>query len=218
MDREAALSELRNQTGIGLLKLSYPPRLLRDDITTRVLDVETQNRIGTADVSAQLFTQARTWLGQYDWLLSRQRIPKHGDPGQYVYHLYVAPMIYVRLDVGFHATRRAVFNSILSGGLLPNSPERQTTAERHDCIGNIYLCERLGEPADAGQTGSCSVHWWRHELSRKTRFGDRDWIILRVELAGLPKHRLYQDIWSESGLILDGIEVVPSALISVAYP
>ena len=100
-------------------------------------------------------------------------------------HVFLAPIIQVPLKVGYHATRRASVPSIMEQGLLPSAPERQTTENRWDCEGNIYLCERLGTPASAGVPGSESAHWWRHHLARKNRFNDPDWVILHVEVGRL---------------------------------
>ncbi len=103
-------------------------------------------------------------------------------------------------------------------GLLPSAPERQTTEKRWDCEGNIFLCEKLGTPADAGVRGSESAHWWRDHLAHNNRFGDPDWIILRVEVGRLKGARTCRDIWSKSGLIVGGVAVIPPDLILMSTP
>jgi hypothetical protein len=84
-------------------------------------------------------------------------------------------MITVNLEVGYHATRRASVRVIMDEGLLPSAPERQTTDKRWDCEGNIYLCERLGTPADASMRGSelahCGVPIWPTSIGSTTPTG-----------------------------------------------
>ena len=67
-------------------------------------------------------------------------------------------------------------------GLLPSTPERQTTdpTYRRDCEGNIYVCDSLGKPEDAGVRGTGSAHWWRDHLAQNNRFDDPDWVILEI--------------------------------------
>jgi hypothetical protein len=109
------------------------------------------------------------------------------------------------------------FPSIRQEGLLPSVPARQTT-ERWDCDGNIYVCERLGTPADEGVLGIESAHWWRAYLAEKNRYGDPDWVILSVEVGRLADARVYKDIWSKSGVIVDNVSRIPSDLILLIYP
>jgi hypothetical protein len=124
----------------------------------------------------------------------------------------------VALQVGFHATRRASVGSIFDVGLLPSSPDRQTTADRLDCEGNIYLCERLGGPSDAGLVGSESADWWRDHLAKNNRFGDPDWVILEVRVGRLLGAQLSRDSWSKSGVIVSGVPAIPPDLIRLIYP
>ena len=56
------------------------------------------------------------------------------------------------LGVGYPTPRRASVAAILRDGLLPGDPSRRTT-DREDCDGNVYVCEALGTPADAGVRG-----------------------------------------------------------------
>jgi hypothetical protein len=102
-------------------------------------------------------------------------------------------------------------------GLLPSAPERQTTEKRWDCEGNIFLCEKLGTPADAGVRGSESAHWWRDHLAHNNRFGDPDWVILRVEVGRLEGARLYRDIWSKSGIIVGSMARIPPDRLRLEY-
>jgi hypothetical protein len=131
--------------------------------------------------------------------------------------VYLAPMIPVSLNFGYHATRRASLRSIWELGLLPSTPDRQTTTDRSDCEGNIYVCERLGTPADTDDRGRGSVHWWRTQFAESNRFNDPDWVILRVEVSGGQGARVYQDIWSNSGIIIDNVPRIPPDLIQLEY-
>ena len=129
---------------------------------------------------------------------------------------YVAPMLVLPVPaVAYHATRAVVVSSILKCGILPSNSEISATG-RPDCYSNIYICEELGEPA-----GSLDVEprkgtamWWRWQLSRRNRFNDPKWVVLSVALQGLAA-RVYRDIWSTTGLIVDSIERIPPDRIVV---
>lgn len=212
-DRQALLDEIERRFGVKLLwyeNMSSPS--YRADVTTHgFFDPE-------AKLTGDLRQDIRRWAESQGWQFSRQ-MPKHPTVAdRRIEYTYLAPMIPVALEVGYHATRRASVVSIMQHGLLPSVPERQTTENRWDCEGNIYLCERLGTPADAGVRGSGSAHWWRAELAQKNRFNDTDWVILRVEAGRLAGARTYRDIWSQFGVILDNVPQIPPGLIRLEYP
>lgn len=129
---------------------------------------------------------------------------------------YVAPMLYPPVPVvAYHATRSAVVSSIVNCGLLPSNSTISATG-RPDCFGNIYVCAELGEsagPSDVEPRKGTAM-WWRWQLSRRNRFNDPDWVVLSVVLQGLAA-RVYRDIWSATGLIVDGIERIPPDRIAV---
>jgi hypothetical protein len=123
---------------------------------------------------------------------------------------YVAPMYFVSgLEIVYHATRTASLPFIREQGILPSNADISATG-RPDCYGNIYVCEELGEYPTLSdvEPKKATATWWRWALSRKNRFNDKDWTILAIHLSGL-KVRVYRDIWSTSGLILDNIQRIP---------
>jgi hypothetical protein len=183
----------------------------RDDVTTHGFYPEER-------LTNDRKLEVRRWLEGQGWQFSRQMVNHPAQANRQIEYIYLAPMIPVALEVGYHATRRASVQSIMERGLLPGAPDRQTTEQRWDCEGNIYFCERLGTLADAGVRGSESAHWWRDHLAHKNRFGDRDWVILRVAVGQLEGARLYRDIWSKSGIIVGGVALIPPELIGVQYP
>lgn len=145
------------------------------------------------------------------WLESRGVVCLQRDrPDGGVMH-YLATMQPVTIAQGFHATtRRRWEQAIRHEGLLPGSrADRRRMTERLDCEGNIYLCERLGEPADANQPHGGSAYWWSGEISRTNTDGDRDCVVLEVHLRGLSGLLTYRDLFSESGVIVRGVSSIP---------
>jgi hypothetical protein len=65
--------------------------------------------------------------------------------------------------------------------------------------------------------GAKTAHWWRAHLAEKNRFGDRDWVIVRVKVGRVPGIRACRDLWSESGVVLDGAEIIPPEVIHLEY-
>jgi hypothetical protein len=211
--RQALLDEIERLFGVQLLWFKpLQASRYRDDVTTHGF-FDPEDRL-----TDELKRQVRLWLEGRGWQFSRQMVRVLGDDTDRVEHVYLAPMIPVALEVGYHATRRASVPSIMEHGLLPSAPERQTTEQRCDCEGNIYLCERLGTLADAGVAGGESAHWWRDHLAHNNRFGDPDWVILRVEVGRLESARTYRDIWSKSGIIVGSVPQIPPELIGLEYP
>ena len=139
------LDEIERHFGVKLLwfeKLPSPG--YRDDVTTHSF-FDTEDTL-TDDLKLEI----RRWLEGQGWQFSRQMVRVLGDEANRVEHVYLAPMIPVTLEVGYHGTRRISVSSIMERGLLPSVPEWQTTEKRWDCEGNIFLCEKLGTSADAG--------------------------------------------------------------------
>lgn len=121
-------------------------------------------------------------------------------------------------DFLYHATTREAWGKIQVEGLLPGDRERATDQDRLDILGHIYACEDLGEPEDAREDGSCSAHWWRAELARKTSTADADGVILRLEVGGLEGVRVCQDLFSSSGVVIDGVGRIPPCRIRQIWP
>lgn len=143
--------------------------------------------------------------------------PFPGEHVRRVEYVYIGHAIPVPLEIGYHVTRRANLPFIWKLGLLPSTPDRQNT-DRHDCEGNIYLCRHLGSPRDADVKGSQSAYFWRDLLAKtKNRFDDTDWVILEVDLRNLANARTIRDMWSESGIVLTGIERLPSDRLRLIF-
>ncbi len=116
------------------------------------------------------------------------------------------------LEVGYHATRTCLIPKICGErgeGLLPSNAERRAT-RFPDTEGVIHVCEKLSHAGDEND----SAEWWRMTLSKNNRFNDPDWGIVRIDMTGLPATaRVYQDMHSASGVIVDRIERIPGKLI-----
>jgi hypothetical protein len=170
-------------------------------------------------VTDDLRAAVRRFLSDQGWHLSRNPAEHPTEPDEAIVYEFLAPMVPVTLETGYHATRRVSLASIREVGLLPSSPEQQTTEGRLDCEGNIYVCERLGDPSDAGVPGDApgagSAYWWRYILAKCNRFNDRDWVILKLNLAAVEGNRTNRDIWSTTGVIVDNVDSIPPALIDV---
>lgn len=132
--------------------------------------------------------------------------------------IYIAPMLFCWPEIAFHATRIANVPSIFKHGLLRSTPEL-SNSERADCRGKIYVCPTLGaEPANPdSEPRKETAHWWRWHLSTHNRFNDPEWSILEVKFTEL-NVRVYRDIWSASGLIVDGIASIPAEHLSIVWP
>lgn len=206
--RRVLLDEILNQFGVTL-----PPghmlNCYRDDVSVHPF----VSGYGWKPAE-ETWQEIRHWVESKDWQLSRQveKIPVP-DLSIEIENVYLAPMIPVGLDRGYHATRSVSVPSIRTTGLLPSTHQRQTTTDRRDCEGNIYVCEALGTPADAGVPGSKTAHWWRDELARTNRFNDPDWVILEIDVRKVHGARLYKDIFSDSGIIVGGVHAIPPGAI-----
>jgi len=108
--------------------------------------------------------------------------------------------------VAYHATRACVIPVILTEGLLPSNAERRATTFP-DTEGVVHACAKLTHAE--GENDSAE---WRQELSRKNRFNDPHWGIVRIDLAGLSGAKVHQDLHSQSGLVINR---VPPHLVSL---
>jgi hypothetical protein len=122
----------------------------------------------------------------------------------------IAPVIRRTVRVAYHATRLCVVTSILKIGLIPSNSERRATSFV-DTEGLIHVCEKL--KCERGENDS--AEWWRDHLSQRNRFNDPSWGILRIDMAGIPEARVYQDKHSQSGLVVDEIDRIPPRLVTV---
>jgi hypothetical protein len=211
-ERRVLLNGIHDRFGVELLwHEKLKSNSYRDDVSVHTFFSDPD-----AEAKEQTKREIRRWVESQEWQFSRQMVKCEAIPGRLIEYIYLAPMIFVQLEHGYHATRRISVPSIQTDGLLPSTRERQTT-ERSDCEGNIYVCEALGAPADAGVKGSRTAHWWRDHLAQKNRFNDPDWVILEIDIRELQGVRLYKDIWSESGNIVGGVESIPPGFIRVVY-
>jgi hypothetical protein len=121
----------------------------------------------------------------------------------------IAPILPIKVEVGYHATRACMIKQIREEGLKPSNEERRAT-NFPDTEGVIHICAKLKEDGDKD-----SAEWWRDELSKKNRFGDPNWGILQIHMTGLPTDaRVYQDIHSASGVVVDRIDKIPAHMLS----
>ena len=192
------LDQIRDELGIELNVMGNVTNFHREDV---YLVFNNAN-----DLTEQQRQEIRNLLDQHDWHFSRQF--KRYIPDHLCESLYFAPKRFEQLAFGYHATRATSLPSIDKHGLLPSNDRRQTTSGRHDCEGNIYVCARLGTPANGDDKGA---HWWRATLSIDNRFNDRDWVILKIDFSKAPGIKMYRDIWSRTGVIVD--KSIPSVAI-----
>jgi hypothetical protein len=124
----------------------------------------------------------------------------------------MAPVLRRRLTVGYHATRACLIPKICGehgAGLLPSNAERRAT-HFPDTDGVIHVCEKLAHEGNEND----SAEWWKMTLSKKNNFDDPNWGIVRIDMTGLPPTaRIYQDMHSASGVMVDRIDRIPGALI-----
>jgi hypothetical protein len=132
--------------------------------------------------------------------------------GQKLLIFGMAPILPKKLDVAYHATRACLIPKICGEngeGLLPSNAERRATAFP-DTEGVIHVCAKLTHEGNEND----SAEWWKKELSEKNIFGDQNWGIVRIDMTHLPATaRVYQDMHSASGVIVDRIDRIPGRLI-----
>jgi hypothetical protein len=212
-DRRALLEGIRNQFAVELLWYeNFKFSCYRDDVS-----VHGFFSAPDSEPTEERKQEIRGWVESRGWQFSRQMKKDEVIPDRLTEYIFLAPMIFVELERGYHATRLVSVSSIQATGLLPSTAERQTTTDRGDCEGNIYICEALGTPTDAGVQGSRTAHWWHHHLAQKNRFNDPDWVILEIEIGNVHRARLYKDIWSESGIVVGAVDAIPPGVIRVVY-
>jgi hypothetical protein len=101
----------------------------------------------------------------------------------------IAPISKKAVPVAYHATRACVIPLIRSDGLLPSNSERSATGYP-DTGGVIHVCEKL--TCRDGENDS--AEWWMEHLSRRNRFGDSNWGIVRIDMSRLTGARVYQGL------------------------
>ena len=133
----------------------------------------------------------------YPELLGCYTIPTEDQTAQRRFAM--APITPRPATVTYHTTRATVMDTIEREGLLPSSPAIRQT-DYPDTDGKIHVCEAL--------TGDGSASRWVKIFSGRYSRKPDDYGILRVNLAGLGA-RVYPDIRSRYGLIVDRIDRIP---------
>jgi hypothetical protein len=156
--------------------------------------------------------QIRQELDRIEWLfLTTGQSILH--KGQALPTFGMAPILPRILEVGYHATRACLISKICGEngeGLLPSNAERRAT-DFPDTDGVIHACEKLAHEGDQND----SAEWWRTTLSKNNKSNDPNWGIVRIDMTRLPRGaRVYQDMHSTSGVIVDRIDRIPGKLIT----
>ena len=213
----AVLESFQENFGFRLL---HHPNLCPENV------LNSKQCLPRQDVTVHALHPYKLWLNQEQpvfqkmrlWLLDKGIMLVKYPTDNITYYL-VVPIIPVELATAFHATSRRNLESIMEKGLLPGDSANgiASSGNRFDCEGNIYVCPTLGNPEDAGQRCTFSAHWWRDHKSKES--DDKDWIIIRLDrLNIIPGLITNRDYMSNSGVILTGVEHIPSNQITVAWP
>jgi hypothetical protein len=154
--------------------------------------------------------QIRKELDEIDW----QFVTTGGGckfRGQTLLTFGIAPILPKKLTIGYHATRISVIRKVCDNGegLLLSNAERRAT-HLPDTEGVIHICEKLTHDGDEND----SAEWWMETLSQKNNFNDPNYGIVQIDMTRLPYGaRVYQDMHSASGVIVDKIDRIPAELI-----
>jgi hypothetical protein len=183
-----------NQTGIyngfHLLRIGYPPAF------------------NLASVEQRL----RRELDQIEWLFvtTGERLEVKAES---FLSFGIAPILRSQVETAYHATRSCLIDRICGEqgeGLLPSNAERRATTFP-DTEGVIHVCAKLAHEGAEND----SAEWWMKELRTRNRFNDPHWGIVKIDMTGLPTGaRVYQDMHSSSGLIVDRLTVIPGKFIT----
>jgi len=111
----------------------------------------------------------------------------------------MAPVTPREATVTYHTTLASTWVAIQRDGLVPSNPAiRQTNFP--DTEGKIHVCK--------APTGDGSGSSWVRIFCNKNQRKPEEYAILRVDLSGLGA-RVYQDVRSQYGLIVDRIDRIP---------
>jgi len=112
-----------------------------------------------------------------------------------------------RPEIVYHATENWRIPLIRKQGLKCNRDEVRYADTRD----KIYVCPIL----DDGST-TCAAYWAKL-LSESDQVPIEAFSILEVDLRTSPSARVYQDLHSQSGIVIDGIDSIPSDAILREY-
>jgi len=152
----------------------------------------------------------RDALDEMNWLFITKREPDPANPDEFP-HFGIAPILEKRVALAYHVTRTCLIEKIMAEGLLPSNQERRST-DFPDTEGVIHVCTKLGHRENEND----SAEWWADHLSKSehTLSSDPNWSILQIDMALVPAARVYQDMHSKSGLIVDRISRIPPAALT----
>jgi hypothetical protein len=117
----------------------------------------------------------------------------------------MAPITERTVAISYHTTRASALETIQREGLLPSNPARRQT-DYPDTDGRLHVCEAL--------IGDGSASRWVRIFSRRYNRRPEEYGILRVDLTGL-EARVYLDVRSQYGLIVDRFDRIPSERIKL---
>jgi hypothetical protein len=143
----------------------------------------------------QFSGQLRKELDKIGWQFVT--IPTEGQTAQRRFAM--APITLRPAGVTYHTTHVVALELIQRDGLLPSSPAIRQT-DYPDTEGKIHVCEAL--------SGDGSASRWVKIFCERYNQRPDDYAILQVDLAGLGA-RVYLDVRSRYGLIVDGIDRIP---------
>lgn len=156
--------------------------------------------------------QIRKELDDIGWLFLTTGHKIEYKDGRTIPSFGMAPLIPRSLKIGYHATRSCLIPIICGEngeGLLPSNADRAAT-DFPDTEDVIHVCEKLTHEGNEND----SAEWWKKTLSERNIVGDPHWGIVRIDMTGLPTTaRIYQDMHSASGVIVDRIDRIPGRLI-----
>lgn len=217
VQRQAIIDGIRQHFGFTLLEYTSARNdaLPHPHVSMHGLD-PFENEPDAEERWEQELAAVRCWVLSQGWQLSRRILDGSAfnlshDPR----HEYLAPQLPVALPpVVYHATAHGP--AILREGLLP-SGSGAAIPKRPDCVGNLYFCATLGDPADVGHERRGSAHCWRGILARDQRSDPAGWYVLAVQLVEVPAVAAFRDVWSDTGIIVAGV-AVPANLIQQVWP
>jgi hypothetical protein len=119
----------------------------------------------------------------------------------------VAPITPLTVELAYHATETTRLPKIMAEGLRASGPDIGHTGYP-DTRGKIHLCRTLeGEFESAAR--------WVVEIAKKTATDPRGYSVLAVDLRLVPDARIYQDLHSDSGVVVDRVDRIPPAAIQL---